>query len=125
MLKLTPMNFRIKNNERLLLKILNMIVSSSEYSPEFKLAFKLYINDLIDKVRVRKIGTYHALIDYLHEKADLCIDDTSVFTLEQKLYLKCYTCLCSEMAKFCRCSRSSFWPGMVHGKIKQSRSFAL
>ena len=59
-----------QKNEKRLQRVLKIVVSATDLTPEFKLAFKAYINETISDIRERGIATYHDLIDYLREKAE-------------------------------------------------------
>lgn len=107
-------------NERRLRKVLKMVISSTDFTPEFKFACKQCINQTIDDIREKQITTYHDLIDYLREKANQGIDSSEVLTAEQKVQLKCWTYICAEIAKLRPCHKKCFWPGKIHGRIKVS-----
>lgn len=109
-----------QKNERRLHRILKMVVSATDLTPEFKLVFKAYINETICDIRERGIASYHDLIDYLREKAERRIDDEELFTPEQKISRKCLIRLLAELAKLRRCNHRSFWPRTCRGRIKAS-----
>ena len=107
-------------NERRLQRVLKIVVSATDLTPEFKLAFKAYINETIRDIRERGIASYHDLIDYLREKAEQGIDGAEMLSPEQKISRKCLIRLLAELAKLRRCNRKSFWPGTCRGRIKAS-----
>lgn len=109
-----------QKNEKRLQRVLKIVVSATDLTPEFKLAFKAYINETISDIRERGIASYHDLIDYLREKAEQGIDGAEMLSPEQKISRKCLIRLLAELAKLRRCNRKSFWPGTCRGRIKAS-----
>ena len=107
-------------NERRLQRVLKIVKSTTNFTPELKLACQQCINQAISDVQEKHITSYHDLIDYLREKANQGIDSAGFLTSEQKVYLKSWTYICAEIAKLRRCNKTIFWPGKTHGRIKAS-----
>lgn len=108
-----------KRNEQSLERVLNIVLSATDCSPEFKLAFKTFTNNLITDIRERGISTFHSLIDYLHDKANQDIDRAGNLTLDQKIYWKCVTRMLAELAKLRHSNKRSFWPGKHRNRIRR------
>lgn len=107
-----------KRNEQRIERVLRIVLSASDYSPEFKATFKIFTNKVILDIREREIATFHDLIDYLHDKANQDIDRADDLTPEKKCYWKCVTCMLAELAKMRRSNKRSFWPGKYRNRIK-------
>lgn len=102
----TKLNTR--RNEKRLKRILKIALAASFLSPEEKLSFQLYISRTITEIKERGIVSYHALIDYLHDKAKQSIDRAENITPEQRVYWKYQTFLLAELAKMRRCENRGF-----------------
>ena len=113
-----------QKNERRLRCVLKMIISSTDLTPEIKFVCRQCINQTIADVREKQISSYCDLIDYIREKANQRIDCEGLFAPEQKAYLKCWTYICTELAKLRRCNQKSFWSRKMHGRIKASLTHA-
>ena len=89
----------------------------SNFSEELKCALKLYIDELIEEVRKRRICQYHDLIDYLSRKAETRIDCNDELSDGQKLFLKIVVKLKAELLKRWPYIKQPFWPGSKRGRI--------
>lgn len=110
-----------KRNEYRLIIIKRLVDRWSNCTEEFKLAIKLYIDELIVDVRNRRIARYHDLIDYLSKKAEKNIDNNEELAEEEKLFLKIVVKLKAELLKRWPYIRKSFWPGSSRGRILRRR----
>ena len=113
---MNPIKLNTRRNEKRLKRILKIVLAASVLSPEEKLGFRLYINQTITEIKERGITSYHALIDYLHDKANQSIDAAENITIEQRIYWKHQTLLLAELAKMRRCDNRGFRPGMPRKK---------
>ena len=106
-----------RRNE-LRLKIMKHLVDRwLNCTEEFKLAAKLYIDELIADVRNRRIARYHDLIDYLCRKAEERIEDNDNLYPNEKQFLKIVARLKAELIKRWSYFRKPFWPGSRRGRI--------
>ncbi len=112
-------NVSTKRNEQILMRVLKIVLSATDCSPEFTLAFKTFTNNVILDIRERGISTFSSLIDYLHDKANQDIDRTEDLTLDQKSYWKCVTRMLAELAKLRHSNKRSFWPGKHRNRIRR------
>ena len=106
-----------KRNEFRLLIIKRLVDRWSNCSDEFKLAIKLYIDELIVDVRNRRIARYHDLIDYLCKKAEERIEDNDNLYPNEKQFLKIVARLKAELIKRWPYFRKPFWPGSRRSRI--------
>lgn len=106
-----------RRNE-LRLKIMKHLVDRwHNCTEEFKLAAKLFIDELIVDVRNRRIARYHDLIDYLCKKAEERIEDNDNLYPNEKQFLKIVARLKAELIKRWPYFRKPFWPGSRRGRI--------
>lgn len=110
-----------KRNESRLMVIKRLVDRWSNCTEEFKLALKLYIDELIVDIRNRRIVRYHDLIDYLSKKAEKNIDNNEELAEEEKLFLKIVVKLKAELLKRWPYVKKSFWPGSSRGRILRRR----
>lgn len=108
-------------NECRLMVIKRLVDRWSNCTEEFKLALKLYIDELIVDIRNRSIARYHDLIDYLSKKAEKNIDNNEELAEEEKLFFKIVVKLKAELLKRWPYIRKSFWPGSSRGRILRRR----
>ena len=106
-----------KRNEFRLIIIKRLVDKWSNCSDEYKLAFKLLIDEILVDVKKRHIARYHDLIDYLSGKAESRIEHNENLFPEQKNYLKIIVRLKAELIKRWPYIRKPFWPGEKHGRI--------
>ena len=104
-------------NECRLMVIKRLVDRWSNCTEEFKLALKLYIDELIVDVRIRRIARYHDLIDYLCKKAEERIEDNDNLYPNEKQFLKIVARLKAELIKRWPYFRKPFWPGSRRGRI--------
>lgn len=100
-----------RKNERRLLSLKKIVNHEPNLTPEFKQSVKLYIDRTIQDIKERNIATYHDLIDYLKERAELAIENSDNLTPEQKTNQKVLVYILAELAKRRRCEKKPFWTG--------------
>ncbi len=100
-----------RKNERRLLCLKKIVDRDSNLTPEFKLSVKLYIDWTIQDIKERNIATYHDLIDYLKERAELAIENSDNLTPEQRMNRRALVYILAELAKRRRCEKKPFWTG--------------